>query len=329
MGDVVIATATLDDLRTAFPEATIDLDVMTPFDALFEGDPRFGRVHRTRVRERGRRVAETRAWLARLRAGCYDLIVDLQSNDHTRALLALARLAGIRVPHVAGYHRRFPYDVAPDHPPRGVHVFERARATLDALGIDAAHERPSLHVPAEDRERAAALLAEHGLAGSRYAVFLPGSQAAGFLKRWGAERYAALARALRAGGIERVALLGGPDEVDECAAIAAAGGPLVANLCCASTIRALVPLAEAAALVVANDTGTAHVVAAAGRPMLVLCGPTDPRRVKPLGASVESMQADLPCINCYRKTCAHHACMRALTPGAVATRALALAGATR
>ncbi len=325
MGDVVIATASVEDLRAAFPEAVIDLDVVAPFDALFDGDPRFGKVHCTRVRERGRRVAETRAWLARLRSGRYDLVVDLQSNDHTRALLTLAWLTGARVAHVAGYHRRFPYDVAPDHPPRGVHVFERARATLGALGVEARHERPALHVPEADRQRAAALLAEHGLFATRYAVFLPGSQAAGHLKRWGAERYAALARALQVGGIERVALLGGPDEVDECAAIREAGGPVVANLCCASSIQALVPLAEAAALVVANDTGTAHVVAAAGRPMLVLCGPTDPRRVKPLGPGVESMQADLPCINCYRKTCAHHACMRALTPAAVAARALALA----
>ena len=75
-----------------------------------------------------------------------------------------------------------------------------------------------------------------------------------------------------------------------------------------------------------NDTGTAHVVAATARAMLVLCGPTDPRRVKPLGAGVATMQADLPCINCYRKHCVHHACMRALTPGHVAARVLALAG---
>jgi len=87
--------------------------------------------------------------------------------------------------------------------------------------------------------------------------------------------------------------------------------------------------AAPARVVVANDTGTAHVVAATGRPMLVLCGPTDPRRVKPLGAAVATMQADLPCVNCYRKTCVHHACMRLLTPGRVAERVAGLLGGDR
>jgi len=68
---------------------------------------------------------------------------------------------------------------------------------------------------------------------------------------------------------------------------------------------------------VANDTGTAHLASATGRPMVVICGPTDPRRVKPLGDNVDAFQAELPCINCYRKHCAHHSCMRVITPAMV------------
>lgn len=326
MGDVVIATAAIEDLGAAFPEASIDLDVMAPWDSLFEGDPRLAAVHVPRLRERGLRLRETRAWLERVRAARYDLVVDLQSNDHTRLLLSLLRVRAPRVPHVAGYHRRFPYDIAPDHPPRGVHVHDRARALLRALGAEPRAERPVLHVPEEDQRHARSLLARHGLDAAPYAVFLPGSQAAGYLKRWGAGRYAALAALLRARGIERVALLGGPDEVDECREIRRRAGDRVVDLCCASSIRALVPLAVRARLVVANDTGTAHVVAAAGRPMIVLCGPTDPRRVRPLGARVDTLQADLPCVNCYRKHCPHQSCMRLLTPASVAAAATVLAG---
>ncbi|MBK8183143.1 MAG: hypothetical protein IPK63_09720 [Candidatus Competibacteraceae bacterium] len=48
-----------------------------------------------------------------------------------------------------------------------------------------------------------------------------------------------------------------------------------------------------------------------------ICGPTDPRRVKPLGDNVTAVQADLPCVNCYRKTCSHHSCMAMLTPSRI------------
>ena len=50
--------------------------------------------------------------------------------------------------------------------------------------------------------------------------------------------------------------------------------------------------------------------------MLVICGPTDPRRVKPIGGQVKAVQAEEVCINCYSRQCEHedyHACMKAVT----------------
>jgi heptosyltransferase-2 len=79
----------------------------------------------------------------------------------------------------------------------------------------------------------------------------------------------------------------------------------------------VIPICARARVIVANDTGTAHLASATGRPMVVICGPTDPRRVKPLGDNVDAFQAELPCINCYRKHCAHHSCMRLITPAMV------------
>jgi len=42
--------------------------------------------------------------------------------------------------------------------------------------------------------------------------------------------------------------------------------------------------------------------------------------VRPVGEAVSTLQADLPCINCYRKHCEHHACMQLVTPGHVLAR---------
>ena len=111
---------------------------------------------------------------------------------------------------------------------------------------------------------------------------------------------------------------------EECDAIEAACPGLAVNACGKTAILDLVPLAEHAAFVVANDTGTAHVAAAAGRPMVVVCGPTDPRRVRPAGPRVRTLQAQLWCRNCYRKTCTHHACMEVLGPDQVLAELRAL-----
>ena len=60
--------------------------------------------------------------------------------------------------------------------------------------------------------------------------------------------------------------------------------------------------------------------------MVVVCGPTDPRRVRPAGDNVRTCQAALHCINCYLKTCTHHSCMQVLGPDQVLA-ALEKAGA--
>lgn len=314
LGDIAIASAAFEDLHRAFPRAELHLNTMPPWDDLFAEDPRFQRVLSIPMREPGHRFRGPRRWLAEMRRQRYDLVVDLQSNDRSRVLLTALWLTGVRIPHRIGTRPGWPYTIGPSGPVAR-HAFLRQREALEAAGIPSRTPHAVLHVPAARRGAAEALMQETGLAGKRYALFMPGSQAAGRLKRWGGRRFIALARALLAAGrVDRVALIGADDDADACRAIAAEAGPGVVDLCGRTRIPDLVPLAEGAAFVVANDTGTAHVAAAADRPMAVVCGPTDPARVLPPGEHVRALQADIHCINCYRKHCTHHSCMQLVSP---------------
>lgn len=318
MGDVILATAPFQDIVQAFPGREIHLNTLPPWITLFQDDPRFQQIFAFDLRSHAHFHQGMRDWLRHVRRMRYDLIIDLQSTDRSRILLSLLWLSGRRIPYRLGNHPRFPYNIAPRGVDRSVHAIERMRAALQAGGIAARTQRPVLHIPARNQERAQALMQRHGLPAGDYAVFFPGCQAAGHLKRWGAERYAALAQRLHAvEGLAKIALIGAGDEMEECQKIERASGPWVVNLCGETEIRDIVPLCEQARWLVANDTGTAHLAAAANRPMVVICGPTDPRRVKPLGDRVTTLQADLPCVNCYLKECSHHSCMPAITPDRV------------
>ena len=316
MGDVVLASAIVEDLHRAFPGAVIDLNTMAPWDRLFGDDPRLGRIFTVDLRGRERGWRGVRHWLKEVRRGRYDLIVDLQSNDRSAVLLTLLLLSGARVPYRIGHHKRLPYNISPPPPEAPRYALEWSRAALRAAGIEARTPLPVLYVPARNRERAQALVTEAGLEAGKFAIFMPGCQAAGYLKRWGAERYAALARLLHGEGVP-VALIGGPDELEECARIRALVGDGVVDLCGRTEVLDILPLAERSRFIVSNDTGTAHLAAAADRPMVVICGPTDPRRVRPPGDNVIALQANLPCRNCYGKQCSHHSCMPMVTPEAV------------
>ena len=318
MGDVVLATALFEDIARAFPDREIHLDTEPSWrDMLFAGDPRFRRILTVDWSTRRNRLAQVLTWLRQVRSTDYDLIIDLQCNDRSRLLLTLLRLSGHRVRYLLGNRRRLPYDIAPEESPMPAHAITRNRAALAAAGIAGLTPRPVLHVSDRHRERAQELMKKAGLVPGNYGVFLPGCNAAGHLKRWGAARYALLAEQLHRSGVAGIVLIGGPDEVDECRRIAELCGPWLVNLCGQTEILDVPSLCEAASFVVGNDTGTAHVAAMASTPMTIICGPTDPRRVKPLGDKVITLQADLPCINCYRKACSHHSCMAVLTPAEV------------
>ena len=317
MGDVVISTALFEDICRAFPDAEIDLNTLPPWDKLFRDDPRFNEIITVDLRNTEKGFKGFWHWLKEIGARKYDLIVDLQSNDRSRWFMLALSLLGGNVRYRLGNHRRVPYNLAPA-PPKDlpIHAFKLQQRALESAGIPALTMRPVLHVNAESRQRAEQLLAEFELQPGKYAIFLPGCQAAGYLKRWGADNYAGLAALLHQQGL-KVAIVGGPDEMDECEKIVAAvGADWLVNLCGRTQIVDIVPLAQQARLIVGNDTGTAHVSSASDRPMLVVCGPTDPRRVKPIGENVEAVQVtDLECINCYSKEpCEHHSCMRELTP---------------
>jgi len=313
MGDVVISTAFFEDIRRAFPGAAIDLNVGKAFAGLFTGDPRFRAVIPSDFKGKERRLPGLLAWVRRMRAAGYDLIFDLQSNDRSRLLLSMLRLASFPAPVIVGLHDRFPCHLAP---PAGTAAgLVRQVMALQAVGVEHVTMRPCLHVPSANRSRAAGLLAVHGVEQGSYGIFLPGCQAGGELKRWGWERYSALADLLCRDG-SKIILVGGPDDLEECARVAATVSrkDCLVNLCGQTAILDVLPLVEMSRFVIGNDTGTAHIASCTEKPIIVICGPTDPRRVKPVGDNVIALQADLDCVNCYRKECSHQSCMQMVTP---------------
>lgn len=103
------------------------------------------------------------------------------------------------------------------------------------------------------------------------AVIHPG--AAYGAKRWPADRFAAVARALAAGGIP-VVVTGSAAERDIADAVATAGGlPPETVLAGRTGLAELAALIRAAAVVVCGDSGVAHLASAYRTPSVVLFGP--------------------------------------------------------
>jgi heptosyltransferase II len=314
MGDVVVSTAIMQDISLAFPQAKIHLNAMPPWQTLFAHDPRFAQVWSVDLRKKERGIKGMLRWLSIVKSHQYDLIVDLQCNDRSRLLLSLLKLTGKSPKYMLGNRPVYPYSLRghlDDN--KEIHAVVMMRRMLGAVGVATQTKHPVIYSDNKSISEAQMLLDAHALQTKKYAVFLCGSHAAGLTKRWGRDHYAELAVLLTRNDVDKIVLVGGGDEVEECEAIANKHPETIVNLCGKTSLLQLPPIFKQAKWIVANDTGTAHLAAAAQTPMLVICGPTNPLRVKPIGAHVIAIQADIVCKNCYQKTCEHHSCMRGLS----------------
>lgn len=112
-------------------------------------------------------------------------------------------------------------------------------------------------------------------------VIHPG--AASGARRWPADRFVALAAALRAAGHE-VVITGGGAEVDLARGIAEqAGLPADRVLAGSLDLLELVAVIADCRLLICGDTGVGHIATATGTPSVLLFGPTAPSRWGPRG----------------------------------------------
>lgn len=324
IGDTLAALPALEAVRRAHPDAELVLFTSPGPDAapgareLLADSPvvdrlvRWSREERTRLGRRG--------FIAHLAAHRVDRLYVLP-QDRTTPRLELRTMLALRA---AGFR-----DV------RGARVttahFLPGRL---ARAHDRAMQWPSVAQRLLDHVRAHGACFDHGSQGSPTTTALlldeplrararraldavaPGDAPLLFLapgaklehKRWPAARFGTLARRwIERGG--RAVVLGGPGDTALADAVARAAGLEVPHLCGRTDLRESAALLADADALVSNDTGTMHLGAAVGTPLVALFsgwdrrGAWDPWCADPQRPPVV-LRRPVPCSPCVAETCA-------------------------
>ncbi len=159
------------------------------------------------------------------------------------------------------------------------------------------------------------LLSANGIAPrSQFAVLHPG--AAYFTKRWALEQFAATAKWLHAQhGLAPVIVLGPGDRelVSEVRRLFAPPAAVFDSL----SLRELIALVSRARLFLGNDSGPAHLAAAAGRPVAVIFGSSDSVTWRPWQVPNRVVQNEFACNPCPGDRCyafSEPRCILSITP---------------
>lgn len=275
LGDFILSVGAFQAIRRHHRAAQITLLTTPPFARLGESTGCFDTVW-VDTRAPWWRVDRWAALARRLRAARFDRVYDLQRSQRTRWYF---RLAG-RPPWCGDAPGcAFYCDMTKN---RDRHICERQAQQLAVAGL-AEVARPDLSFMTAD-------LGRFDLP-ARYALLVPGSSAHRAIKRWPAERYAAVAQALAAQGVTPL-LIGGKAEAAEIAVITGACSA-ARDLSDRTSLEELATLARGATLAVGNDTGPMHLIAAAGAPsLMLLCRETDALLSGPIGRRTEVLQRD-------------------------------------
>ncbi len=313
LGDVALSLHVLTTLRARFPSAQIGWLVEDRFAPLLRGLVELDSIHI--YARKGLRFPwnwwRLPIFLRSVRRERYDVALDLQGNMKSGVLTALCgakRKVGLGgALSREGNHLLVRERVAPPDTPHRLdaylalvnHVFDDGPHTLAQLAADAPH---------------------HGAV-----VLHSGTSAFGAFKRWPSKRFAELADRLATRLSAPIWLTAGPGEQTQVEEVVAAMSQ-PARIVSPPDLTALVEVLAGARLVVAGDTGPAHLAAATGVPTVVLFGPKDPAVHAPRGAHVVTVRNGVRCSPCTLRVCPAPICMTELAVNPVEAAALRCVG---
>lgn len=309
IGDVALTTPAIRATRETYPEAHISILVRKPFGGLLTADPNLHEVVEA-AKTRGaplRNLREQLHLMRRLRRSQYDLVVDLRTSERG-AIYSFATAAKERISRHAEkpfWHDLLFSKLLPDPPYAQLPVHPGADQSLRivrAIGIDTQNSTPKLHIAAEDRDHAASLLAQYGLApASRWITINPCSRWK--YKEWEHEKWRELIDLLWQNHHLAAILVGSPEEAPVADKIVSGRNDYAFNLAGKTTLGELPALLSMSTLHLGVDSAAPHIAAAVGIPTLTIFGPGNWKSWTVADELHRIITAELGCIPCNRKGC--------------------------
>lgn len=216
----------------------------------------------------------------------------------------LAYLSGI--PLRLGYSHHNPYQLLthwiPDPEPGQIvrHEVERQLTLVSAIGASTSDTRLSFQVPKESQGLIHHLLQQNNIKTNSWFVIHPGAREA--RRRYPITDYIHALAHLLSHWHGKIVITGTLDEMELSNQLVAALGNRVISLVGQLSLGDFAALLEAAPLVVTNNTGTAHIAAAVGTPVVDVYARTNTQHT-PWQVEHQVLFFDVPCRDCERGIC--------------------------
>ena len=263
IGDVILATPLIGNLKTQFPEAKIDFLVKNGYQSLLKNDPNLNEIL---VFDKKNKVASLLELLKKIRAKKYDIIINLHRFASSGILTFLSgakqKLGFKKNPFSFTYSQSFPHEIG-----NGKHEVDRNLELIKHL-TSSLNRKPKLYPSIEDFEAIKTYQREN------YYCLAPAS--VWFTKQAPKEIWLKLIAKLSAEN-STIYLLGGPDDRGLCEEIKAkTTDEKVINLAGKLSLMQSAALMKNGKRNFVNDSGPLHLASAMNAPVSAFFCSTSP-----------------------------------------------------
>jgi heptosyltransferase-2 len=302
IGDLVMATPILSDLRKSFPKARITAMCRSPICELLKEDPEIDELFCfSKVNGFGRR-SEKRNIIEKLKQGKYDLGILLTHSFSSAWWFWMGR-----VRYRLGYQSSarkwlltrslpFPANI------QNQHLVVTYKMLLAPLGIPVSETAPALYLSPKEKEDARTLLSQRGVPPQAYIIGINPGATYGSAKCWLPERFREVTLRLLNDPDLYIVYFGDQATAALCREICRDLPSRVINLAGATSLRELMGLISLCDILLTNDSGPMHLADALGTTIVALFGSTSEIVTGPYSQD-GVIHKHVECSPCYQRIC--------------------------
>jgi heptosyltransferase-2 len=302
VGDMVMATPVLSDLRKAFPDAKITAMCKVPLSELLEEDDEVDEIFCFSKTSAFSRHSDRKSIVEKLQNGKYDLGIVL-----TNSLSSAWWFWQGKVENRLGFDTKgrkfllthpvsFPENVSSQH------LVTTYKMLLAPLGIPVSDTPPRIFVSDKELQLAKTLLKQHGVQDHHTIVGINPGATYGSAKCWLPERFRDITKRLLEDKNLFVVYFGDQATASLVKEICQGLSARVVNLAGLTSLRELAALLTFCDVLLTNDSGPMHIAAALGTPIVALFGSTSQKITGPYRTGIV-IQKHVECSPCYQRTC--------------------------
>lgn len=326
IGDAVMTTPAITNIREHFPHAEITILANEPVSQLFLFHPGIDRI--ITFERHGKHSGVLGKWrlAAELRRYAFDLAIIFPSSFDSALVPWLAGIPSRIGKRSDGRTLLLTEGYKPEKDKASCHEVDFYLNLLIHFGIQGKPVPLNLFVTTQEEKSAVEILGNYDIWPDDFVIGINPGASYGSAKRWYPEKFAGVARQLASIWGAKILIFGGPGETAIATDIEKHLDGNATNIAGKTSVRELMALIKRCNFFVTNDSGPMHIAAAFDVPLVAIFGSTEHTGTSPYSKNSVVVRNQVDCAPCKLRECpTDHRCMTTVTEDSVINAALKLA----